>query len=185
MLDAARRARELVEEYEGRDRRVAELTVAAQAAARELNTAASALSALRAKAGTALARRIAGEFGDLALASARFEVATETLERIGPAGAERVEFLFAANAGEPVRPLGRVASGGELSRVLLALIVGLAGARDARSALVFDEIDAGIGGRHGHRGRRAAWRAGAARPSGMRDAPRSAGDVGAAPLRAR
>ena len=146
VLDAALRARELVDEYENRDRRVAELTAAAQAAARELNGAASALSALRAKAATALAKRIAAEFGDLALASARFEVATEPLERIGPAGAERVEFLFAANAGEPVRPLGRVASGGELSRVLLALIVGLAGARDARSALVFDEIDAGIGG---------------------------------------
>ena len=104
------------------------------------------MSALRAKAATALAKRIAAEFGDLALASARFEVAIEPLERIGPAGAERVEFLFAANAGEPVRPLARVASGGELSRVLLALIVALARCARRAAALVFDEIDAGIGG---------------------------------------
>jgi DNA repair protein RecN (Recombination protein N) len=56
-----------------------------------------------------------------------------------------VEFVFAANKGETQRPLARVASGGELSRVLLALIVVLAGKR-GRTALVFDEIDAGIGG---------------------------------------
>ena len=73
-------------------------------------------------------------------------MAFEPLERIGARGAERVEFLFAANAGEPARPLARVASGGELSRVLLALVVVLAGAREAQGALVFDEIDAGIGG---------------------------------------
>jgi len=57
--------------------------------------------------------------------------------------------LFAANAGETPRPLARVASGGELSRVLLALVVALAEARGADSALVFDEIDAGIGGATG------------------------------------
>jgi DNA repair protein RecN (Recombination protein N) len=73
-------------------------------------------------------------------------VSLQPLDRIGPSGAERIEFLFAANAGEPARPLSRVVSGGELSRVLLAIVVVLAGARDSASALVFDEIDAGIGG---------------------------------------
>jgi DNA repair protein RecN (Recombination protein N) len=143
---AGANARTIVDEYEGRDQRVAELDAAAAAATRELRESASALTATRAQAATALSKRVVAEFGDIALASGRFEVALEPLERVGAHGAERVEFLFAGNAGEPARPLTRVASGGELSRVLLALVVVLAGARDTRSALVFDEIDAGIGG---------------------------------------
>jgi DNA repair protein RecN (Recombination protein N) len=61
-------------------------------------------------------------------------------------GAERGEFLLAANPGEPARPLNRVASGGELSRVMLALHGAVDGAGDDRT-IVFDEVDAGIGGR--------------------------------------
>lgn len=143
---AARAAREIVDEYEGRDRRAATLEAEAAAANRELQTAAASLTALRTRAAAALRKRIVAEFAELALGSGRFDVAIEALERIGPQGAERVEFLFAANAGEPARSLLRVASGGELSRVLLALVVALAGAREAGSTLVFDEIDAGIGG---------------------------------------
>jgi DNA repair protein RecN (Recombination protein N) len=101
---------------------------------------------LRRKASQILSARVAAEFEDIALASGTFEVAFEPLERTAPHGAENVEFLFAANAGEPARPLARVASGGELARVLLALVVVLSGARDAQGALVFDEIDTGIGG---------------------------------------
>ena len=59
---------------------------------------------------------------------------------------DRVEFLFAANAGETPRAIARVASGGELSRVLLAVVVALAQSRKGGGALIFDEIDAGIGG---------------------------------------
>ncbi len=142
----ARAARATIEEYEGRDRYAAALEEQAAAAQRELREAATALTALRARAAAKLRKRIVAEFAEIALASGSFEVAIEPLERIGPHGAERVEFLFAANTGEPARPLLRVASGGELSRVLLALVVVLAGAREAGSALVFDEIDAGIGG---------------------------------------
>ena len=146
VLAAAERAREIVDEYEGRDRQVAALEAQADAATRELNELAASLSAARARAAAALRKRVVAEFDEIALGSGSFEIAIEPLERIGPLGAERVEFLFAANAGEPSRPLARVASGGELSRVLLALVVVLAGARDADAALVFDEIDAGIGG---------------------------------------
>ena len=81
----------------------------------------------------------------IALGSATFDVAFEPLERVGRSGAERAEFAFSANAGEAARPLTRIASGGELSRVLLAVVVVLAETRE-RTALVFDEIDAGIGG---------------------------------------
>ena len=145
-IAVARRARETIDEYENRDRRVAELGAAAETATRELRDAAASLTTLREKAAAALCKRVVGEFGEIALGSGRFESAFERLERPGAHGAERVEFLFAANAGEPARALTRVASGGELSRVLLALVVVLAAVRDARTALVFDEIDAGIGG---------------------------------------
>lgn len=142
-------ARAIVDEYEGRDRRVADLTAQAAQARRDLEVAAAALTATRKKAASTLVKRVLAEFPDLALGSGRFDVAFEPLENIAADGAERVEFLFAANAGEPARPLTRVASGGELSRVLLALVVVLAGARDTAGALVFDEIDTGIGGATG------------------------------------
>jgi DNA repair protein RecN (Recombination protein N) len=143
---AAQQARQAIDEYEGRDRHVAELEAQVAAATRELGDAAASLSTMRAQAAATLCKRVVAEFGEIALGSGRFEVAFERVEEIGPLGAERAEFLFAANAGEPPRPLARVAAGGELSRVLLALVVVLAGARDAQTALVFDEIDAGIGG---------------------------------------
>jgi DNA repair protein RecN (Recombination protein N) len=142
----AQQAHRTIDEYENRDRLVADFTAAAEAAKHEVARAASALTALRKKAAAALSKQVLAEFAEIALAAGRFEVAFEPLERIGPHGAERVEFLFAANPGEPARPLTRVASGGELSRVLLALVVVLAAVRDARTALVFDEIDAGVGG---------------------------------------
>ncbi|MBV8374377.1 MAG: DNA repair protein RecN [Candidatus Eremiobacteraeota bacterium] len=146
VLACASDARASAAEYEGRDRRIAALAAEVANVRAGLGAAAQRLSALRQKAGAQLAKRVVDEFAEIALASGRFEVAFDPLGSIGPNGAERVEFLFAANAGEPARPLSRVASGGELSRVLLALVVVLAGLRGDDSALVFDEIDAGIGG---------------------------------------
>ncbi len=142
----AAQAREAIDAYEGRDRRVTELRALLASAEKQLSEAAATLSSQRRSASLRLAKRILAEFSEIALGSGRFEVAFEPLERIGPAGAERAEFLFAANAGEPARPLSRVAAGGELSRVLLALVVALAGAREIAGTLVFDEVDAGIGG---------------------------------------
>jgi len=110
-----------------------------------LAAGASALTAVRKAAAQRLSHAVGAEFSDLALASARFDVLFAELAAPGPAGAESIEFAFAANAGEPQRSLARVASGGELSRVLLALIVVLAGVREPVT-LAFDEIDAGIGG---------------------------------------
>jgi len=77
----------------------------------------------------------------------RFGAALEPTggERPDPQGAERVEFLVAANAGQPPRPLRRVASGGELSRISLAIEVAALG-KDAVPTMVFDEVDSGIGG---------------------------------------
>jgi DNA repair protein RecN (Recombination protein N) len=75
-----------------------------------------------------------------------FGIALEPAE-VGPSGADRVLFTFAPNPGEPPRPLGRIASGGEASRLSLALKVVLASA-DETPLLVFDEVDAGVGGRN-------------------------------------
>jgi DNA repair protein RecN (Recombination protein N) len=145
VLEHADAARTIVADFEGRDEKLVELRARRDEARKALASAAAALTTLRKKAATALAKRVAAELRDLALGSATFDVRFEPLPEIGADGAERAEFAFAANAGEPLRPLARVASGGELSRVLLALVVALAERRE-RSALVFDEIDAGIGG---------------------------------------
>jgi DNA repair protein RecN (Recombination protein N) len=100
----------------------------------------------RTAAAEALAEEVMKVLPVLGLEAARFEVAIEPTDQPGPDGAERVEFLVAVNRGFEPRPLSRVASGGELSRVMLALKTILARV-DAVPTLVFDEIDAGIGGR--------------------------------------
>jgi DNA repair protein RecN (Recombination protein N) len=128
-----------------RDERQSDLESSLGSARADLASQAGKLSALRAGAARGLEERVAAELSALAMPAARFAVALEPLPRAGPNGAESVEFALSANPGEPLRPLGRAASGGELSRVLLALVVVLADRRE-RTALVFDEIDAGIGG---------------------------------------
>ncbi|HTV93376.1 MAG TPA: DNA repair protein RecN [Verrucomicrobiae bacterium] len=134
VLAAAGEARAFVEAFENRDERVAQLAAKLGEAQARLAADEARLRAIREEAAERLTTAMGKELGALVLGSARFSVAFEP-----------IEFVFAANAGEPLRPLARVASGGELSRVLLALVVVLAEARD-RTALIFDEIDTGIGG---------------------------------------
>jgi DNA repair protein RecN (Recombination protein N) len=94
--------------------------------------------------GPRLAERVREELSALAMAGAAFEVRLEPRDEIGPAGAERVELMLAPNPGVPAMPIREAASGGELSRVMLALMT-VAGAGESRT-LVFDEVDAGVGG---------------------------------------
>jgi DNA repair protein RecN (Recombination protein N) len=131
--------------YAGRAERRTELEASLERAAAEAEGEARALGGLRAAAARELEARVAAELAALAMPAARFAVELQPLETIGASGAERVEFALAPNPGEPLRSLGKAASGGELSRVLLALVVVLADRRE-RTALVFDEIDAGVGG---------------------------------------
>jgi len=145
VLESRARFAASVDRYATSDERQTELEAALASARAELERHATSLSELRAKAARRLERAIGGELGELAMPAARFEVALERIEEIGPHGRERAEFGLAPNPGEPIRPLARAASGGELSRVLLALVVVLADKRE-RTALVFDEIDAGVGG---------------------------------------
>lgn len=109
-------------------------------------TVAAALSTARTEAATRLSRDTTQLIGELGMAG-HFEVALEPVEggRPDPQGAERAEFLVAANAGQPPRALRKVASGGELSRISLAIEVAALGL-DAVPTMVFDEVDSGIGG---------------------------------------
>lgn len=117
------------------------------AALADWQAAAAALSASRRRAGDALADAITDLMGALGMQGGRFEVALEpnATGTPDPLGSERVEFLVSANPGQPLRPLRKVASGGELSRISLAIEVATQG-QDAAATLVFDEVDAGIGG---------------------------------------
>jgi DNA repair protein RecN (Recombination protein N) len=107
--------------------------------------AARALRAERESAAGELGRSVHAVLAELALSGARFRVQVAPQDALGPEGADEVEFLFSANPGEPERPLERVASGGEASRVLLALRRVFLD-RDACQTVVLDEADAGVGG---------------------------------------
>lgn len=105
------------------------------------------LRAAREAAAPALAEAVRERLGELAMAGATFEVALSEREEPNATGGDTVELLIAANPGVPAGPLRDVASGGETSRVMLALLgVANADVQDGAGLLVFDEIDAGIGG---------------------------------------
>ncbi|GAB4358526.1 MAG: DNA repair protein RecN [Gammaproteobacteria bacterium] len=124
------------------------VAVELQNAETEYRRLAAALSDARRKAAEALAREVTACMQGLAMEGGRFDVSLETTsdETPLPAGWDQVEFLVGANPGQPLRPLAKVASGGELSRISLAIqVVTLHGARTP--TLIFDEVDVGIGGR--------------------------------------
>jgi DNA repair protein RecN (Recombination protein N) len=127
------------------DERIATLTERVAQLSDELTSLAAEIGVGRRKAATRFSELVLVELAALAMPHARlsFEVASADL---GPSGADHVDLMFAANPGNELRSLGRVASGGELSRVRLALEVVLAADREAVT-LVFDEIDAGVGGK--------------------------------------
>jgi DNA repair protein RecN (Recombination protein N) len=147
-------------ELEGDDENRDELERKVAGALAEYRDGALALSKAREEWGRALVERIEGELKDLGLARARLSVALERRRRAGSPlaiegeevdfgreGIDQVVFLFAPNPGEPPRPLARIASGGELSRIHLALQLASRGeAEKAHPTLVFDEVDTGIGG---------------------------------------
>ncbi|MFM0465959.1 DNA repair protein RecN [Paraburkholderia strydomiana] len=119
---------------------------AAEAKAREIFVAeAKKLSKARAKAGKALGAAVTTGMQELSMKGGSFEVALVPLPEGGAHGLEQVEFRVAGHAGVPLRPLAKVASGGELARISLALAV-IASAASPTPTLIFDEVDTGIGG---------------------------------------
>ncbi|WP_420607754.1 DNA repair protein RecN [Novosphingopyxis sp.] len=132
---------------EGGAASIAALERAEKAAAGAYATAAQALTDARAQAGARLDAAVAGELAPLKLDAARFRTALEDMppEQWGPRGKDRIEFLISTNPGAPFAPLAKIASGGELSRFILALKVALAEEGGA-ATIIFDEIDRGVGG---------------------------------------
>ena len=131
----------------GGEAEIAGLEQAAEAAGRDYRAKAEALSALRAQAAVRLDLAVAAELAPLRLDTARFRTAlTRQVEaRWGPAGIDAAEFLISTNPGADFAPLNKIASGGELSRFILALKVALAEEGGA-ATIIFDEIDRGVGG---------------------------------------
>lgn len=135
-------------ELDGTDERIAELDRREQELTAHLTVVASHLSVARRRAAEGLAEMVTGELGQLAMPHARLVVAVRQDDppQLGPWGADEVDLLLAANVGADPRPLAKGASGGELSRVMLAIEVALA-AGNPVPTLVFDEVDAGVGGK--------------------------------------
>jgi DNA repair protein RecN (Recombination protein N) len=114
-------------------------------AEKRMDELAGQLGDKRRKSARTLAKRIDETLRDLGLSTAHVPIAVEDRGTLGPSGRDRVRFLFAPNPGEEARPLDRIASGGELSRVMLAVTQALAREGQA-TTYVFDEVDAGVGG---------------------------------------
>ncbi len=155
------RAQTELDEMANWEVKTADLEQREEALLRAIGQTGHKLSEQRKAAGERLARQVETELGDLKMTRARFGVAVEQVARpdgaylpdgrrvaFDTSGLDQVEFLISANPGEPLKPMARVASGGETARLMLALKSTLAHA-DATPTLIFDEIDQGIGGRVG------------------------------------
>ncbi|MCF7752306.1 DNA repair protein RecN [Bacillus subtilis subsp. subtilis] len=136
-----------VEQLRGADTRLQALAGQIERAAGQWQAVAEVLSASRRQAAKALSDTTTTLIGELGMGGGQFliEIEPQAVAKPDPNGAERVEFLVAANAGQPPRALRKVASGGELSRISLAIEVAALGL-DAVPTMVFDEVDSGIGG---------------------------------------
>jgi DNA repair protein RecN (Recombination protein N) len=160
VLAFAQRAQQELETIEHSEERIAELEAEEDRLLHKIGAVGAELSAHRREAGERLAAGIEAELEELSMERARFGVDLAWRDANDGAfadgrrvafdltGLDRVEFLVAPNVGEPLKPLVRIASGGETSRLMLALKSVLAQA-DRTPTLIFDEIDAGIGGRVG------------------------------------
>lgn len=142
----AENARVRFDELQDDSTRIEALDAEVVRAEAELRKQATAISKIRAKAAKDLSARVSAELKALAMADATLVITIEAAGQLGPHGADEISFLLQPHSGAPARPLGKGASGGELSRVMLAIEVVLA-AVDPVPTFVFDEVDAGVGGR--------------------------------------
>lgn len=126
--------------------RIAELTKKRAEEQKRLKAAGKILSELRRKTAVQVEEQIEAALKDMEMKNARFHIEIEEKPEWGPEGREKVEFLISANAGEALKPLAKIASGGEMSRVMLALKTVLVDA-DEIGTFIFDEIDTGVSGK--------------------------------------
>ncbi len=160
VLEYAENGRIELNNIEHSEERLAELRAEEDKLLHHIGEIASRISQVRTMIGQKMAERIVNELADLRMERARFEVAIEQTETpdgcfvgdkryaFDSTGIDKVEFVMSANPGEPLRPVAKVASGGETARIMLALKRVLTQA-DQTPTLIFDEIDQGIGGRVG------------------------------------
>ncbi|HEY2129621.1 MAG TPA: DNA repair protein RecN [Streptosporangiaceae bacterium] len=146
VLTWAKQAAARLAELDGDDDRVSGLAAEADQLAAEVAELAGQLTALRTEAAERFAAEVTTELAALAMPHARVTVAVMPQQEFGPHGADDVELRLVAHPGAPPLPLAKGASGGELSRVMLAIEVVFAGA-DPVPTFVFDEVDAGVGGK--------------------------------------
>ncbi len=146
VLDWAKQAGARLAELEGDNDKIAVLAAEESALRAEVASGAGHLTALRAAAAERFAAEVTAELTVLAMPHASLTAAVSELDAPGPYGADDVEIRLAAHPGAPALPLNKGASGGELSRVMLAIEVVFAGA-DPVPTFVFDEVDAGVGGK--------------------------------------
>ncbi|MDX6293813.1 MAG: repair protein RecN [Kribbellaceae bacterium] len=145
VLEWSNRSTARLTELDGSDERVELLTAEQAELQARITELGQQVGAARREAAERLGKAVTEELGGLAMPHATLTVDVHETT-LGPSGADEIEFCFAANPGSPARPLQKAASGGELSRVMLALEVILSDTHPVPT-LVFDEIDAGIGGR--------------------------------------
>jgi DNA repair protein RecN (Recombination protein N) len=146
VLDWSRRAAARVAELDTDDDKIAALTAEEAGLAGQVAELATRLSELRHAAAERFAADVTAELTALAMPHARISAVITPLDEPGPYGADEVEIRLTAHPGAPALPLHKGASGGELSRVMLAIEVVFAGA-DPVPTFVFDEVDAGVGGK--------------------------------------
>jgi DNA repair protein RecN (Recombination protein N) len=146
VLAWAKQAAARLAELEGDDDRIAGLAEEEASLAARVGQLAAELSAARREAAEMFAGDVTAELAALAMPHARLAVAVTPLSEPGPHGADDIEIRLSAHPGAPPLPLNKGASGGELSRVMLAIEVVFAGA-DPVPTFVFDEVDAGVGGK--------------------------------------
>jgi DNA repair protein RecN (Recombination protein N) len=151
IMEYGSRAAEELASLDSMEKEIARLEKDVAEKSREVSAAAGKLSVQRKKVGKRLSAAMQEELADLSFPQAVFEVsivvrADGDMTSLQATGMDEVEFLFSANPGEPVKPLARIASGGELSRLMLAMKCLLA-RRDQVETVIFDEVDAGIGGK--------------------------------------
>lgn len=147
LLAQQQRLQQELDSLSANEARLTELRATCDAAAARWSELAARVSAARQRAATHLAEQIGTLMAELGMAGGQFvaELEPSSTGEPHPDGAERVEFLVSANAGQPPRALRKVASGGELSRISLAIKVAAMGL-DTVPTMVFDEVDSGIGG---------------------------------------
>lgn len=133
---------EMIQNFDSDKKRLAEATHKKYAV---LESQAEHVSELRHRIASRLESAIIKELGDLEFANSEFRIDISKLDEIGPLGYDRVEFLISTNPGDPLMPLTKIASGGEISRIMLAF-KHIIGETDRVETMIFDEIDTGISG---------------------------------------